>query len=280
MQDLRDWLPDDEDRARGAFAIAVKSLLTPEECQQLKQAAELVGYSSNLEQERGLRQGRRAMADDPALAARILERLTPFLPQTWDMANCSRGNVNTGLCQAQRGESFALAGINERFRFLSYGVGEYFNAHVDGYFVREVHGVPVTRCDRGVITVQMYLDGGYRGGSTRFLHPHCSHMRQQGFCPGEACPNGLCKDPPVGPGDAVVFQHDIWHQGSALLEGMKTACRTEVMYGPAGGAAVAPAGREWSCERCTFNNPGGGVCSMCAAPKPPADAGEKDGDGA
>ena len=50
-----------------------------------------------------------------------------------------------------------------------------------------------------------------------------------GACPGVRCPEGLCKDPDVSAGDAVVFQHDLWHQGSELLAGQKETCRTEVM---------------------------------------------------
>merc|ERR1712228_951600 len=79
---------------------------------------------------------------------------------------------------------------------------------------------------RGVLTVQIYTNTeDYAGGSTRFIHPDCKHDQCRSF----NCE--LCLDPPTVTSDALVFQHDILHQGSELeAGGPKYACRTEVMY--------------------------------------------------
>jgi len=230
--DLKDWLPDDVDRGRGAVCIAVKGLLSKEECTKLSVLGEAAGYSGDLEQASTLRQGKRAMLDNAEWADRIYARLSKVVPETWDTAKCSRGHVNTALCKSQAGRRLRRVGVNERFRFLKYGPGDYFRSHVDGCYVREQGDTRYDDCDRAIFTVQIYLNGGYTGGSTRFIDPRCKSAMKAGACPGVQCPEGLCKDPDVSAGDAVVFQHDLWHQGSELLAGQKETCRTEVMFRP------------------------------------------------
>ena len=101
--------------------------------------------------------------------------------------------------------------LNERLRFLRYDPGHKFEAHHDGEYWRP-DGI-----ERSYITVQLYLNEGFEGGSTTFIHPH-KHWEKKEVVPKI--------------GSVLVFEHAILHEGSALIEGRKYCVRTDVMYKP------------------------------------------------
>ncbi len=236
---LTSSLPDPVDRQRQAFAINVRNLLSDDECMSLISKAEHVGFSSQLEQDRTLRQGCRCMIDDHQIATLLFERLKDLIPTTWIPGHCARGLVNTHLCKIQHsnGLKLVLSGVNERMRLLRYSSGNFFHAHIDGFYIRpnqNSHPNATIYSERGVITIQIYLTSNYIGGTTRFVHPDCPSVRRYGYCNGvPKCDSNLCLDPPYrSNGDAIVFQHDIAHQGSPVRDGIKFTCRTELMFTP------------------------------------------------
>ena len=102
-----------------------------------------------------------------------------------------------------------MVGLNERLRFLKYSPGQYFKPHFDGSYRRP------DGSEQSFVTVQLYLNQGMTGGDTTFL----SNTRAEdnvGVAPRT--------------GRVLVFQHDLLHEGSTLLEGVKYAMRTDVMY--------------------------------------------------
>ena len=62
------------------------------------------------------------------------------------------------------------------------------------------------------LTFMIYLNKGYRGGTTRFEEIEVT--------------GGL--------GMALVFEHGLFHEGAEVLEGVKYVLRSDVMYGPVG----------------------------------------------
>lgn len=106
------------------------------------------------------------------------------------------------------GKGNQISCLNERLRFLRYGPGEYFASHLDGTYVRD------DKSELSYITVQLYLNEGFKGGSTTFL----SVDEQERL---EVVPKS---------GRVLVFEHRILHEGSELLTGQKYAVRTDVMY--------------------------------------------------
>ena len=94
-----------------------------------------------------------------------------------------------------------LVGFNERFRFYRYSPGEYFKWHRDGAFEK-------TPDERSFLTFIMYLNGGFEGGDTEF--------KTEFIRPQEGC--------------ALVFPHQLPHQGMEVLAGVKYVLRTDVMY--------------------------------------------------
>lgn len=98
-------------------------------------------------------------------------------------------------------DGWTLSGLNERFRFYRYGPGEYFKWHRDEVFARSPD-------EASRLTFMMYLNGDFEGGDTEF--------RTEFIKPQE--------------GTALVFPHQLPHQGMDVVAGLKYVLRTDVMY--------------------------------------------------
>ena len=61
----------------------------------------------------------------------------------------------------------------------------------------------------------MYLNEGMKGGATTFLD-------------GLTADNNVAVNPSIG--QVLLFDHNIYHEGSLLEEGRKYAVRTDIMY--------------------------------------------------
>jgi predicted 2-oxoglutarate/Fe(II)-dependent dioxygenase YbiX len=96
-------------------------------------------------------------------------------------------------------------GVNERFRFYRYDPGERFSGHIDAPFRRD-------NGEHSLLTFMIYLNGGFAGGETAF--------RETTFRP-EA-------------GAALLFRHDLFHEGRPVTEGRKYVLRSDVMFNPPG----------------------------------------------
>jgi prolyl 4-hydroxylase len=172
---------------RSLFTIS--NVLSAEECDHFIRFTEREGFSSApITTSRGMvlmpevRNNARCMLDDPALGAALFGRLRGWIPEGW--------------------ESFRVLGLNERFRYYRYDVGEYFRWHHDGAFVR-------SRSERSLFTVMVYLNDDFEGGTTDF--------------------EGDLRIAPRR-GMALLFEHHKRHQGAAVTRGRKYVLRTDVMY--------------------------------------------------
>lgn len=105
-------------------------------------------------------------------------------------------------------DDIVISCLNERLRFLRYDPGEKFEPHHDGTYTRD------DGSESSFITVQLYLNEGFSGGSTTFL----SNDEYQRL---ECVPKI---------GRVLIFEHRLLHEGSALKKGRKYAVRTDVMY--------------------------------------------------
>eukprot|EP01137_Pigoraptor_chileana_P010420 Opistho-2@60034 len=138
-----------------------------------------------------VRNNTRVLLDDVSLADKIWQRMKHEIPPTW--------------------EEHDVKGLNERLRFLRYDPGEKFEPHFDGAYVRE-------NGERSFITVQLYLNEGYQGGSTSFLDSTEDGAQRFDYIPKT--------------GSVLVFQHRLLHEGALLREGRKYTIRTDIMYAP------------------------------------------------
>lgn len=92
-------------------------------------------------------------------------------------------------------------GLNERFRFYKYHSGQQFRLHQDGSYMRNIH-------EWSSFTFMIYLNEDMKGGATRFMN--CSIQPKTG--------------------KALIFRHELVHEGCPVIEGIKYVLRTDVMY--------------------------------------------------
>lgn len=137
----------------------------------------------------------RLVFDDAELAARWFERLAAQLP---------RERVIDGV-------AWRLHGLNPRFRACRYRGGQAFCIHRDGPYQPD-------DATRSLLTVQLYLDdaSGMTGGRTRFYRDRSGGEPWAAIAPRR--------------GTAIVFDHQVWHDGEAVTSGVKHVLRTDVMY--------------------------------------------------
>ena len=184
------------------LAFTLDNVLSVEECQELIKVTEEAGYELALINTGGGRQGlrpdvrnsQRCIIDSHDKAAFIWDRIKSYVPKSW--------------------KSRPVVGLNERLRFLKYKKGEYFKPHFDGNYVRP------DGSERSFVTIQLYLNEGFEGGNTTFMSSYNTTPGDVGVVPKT--------------GRVLVFQHDLLHEGSVLVEGTKYTMRTDVMYGRPG----------------------------------------------
>jgi hypothetical protein len=179
-----------KDVAPGIFTIA--GVLTPDECREYIDWSESHGYETAPVSLAGgavvrsdIRNNARVMVDTPARAANVWARISADVPSVL--------------------EGRRAIGLNERLRFYRYGPGQRFAPHTDGCH-RRPNG------DESLLTLMIYLNGGARGGETRF---------ENATITPEA-------------GLALIFDHYLLHEGVLVVEGQKYVLRSDVMYGPRG----------------------------------------------
>ncbi|MBG9377696.1 2OG-Fe(II) oxygenase [Panacibacter sp. DH6] len=101
---------------------------------------------------------------------------------------------------SQIGNSKAV-GLNELFRFYKYQAGQEFKKHRDQSFIRD-------EVEASYFTFMIYLNNDYEGGETTF--------------------NSLTIQPIQG--SALIFLHDLEHEGSSVRRGIKYVLRTDIMF--------------------------------------------------
>jgi predicted 2-oxoglutarate/Fe(II)-dependent dioxygenase YbiX len=176
------------------FTLA--NFMSPEECAQHISFSEHGGYvdapittASGYVMRPEVRNNTRFILDDTELARSLWQRIAPFVPT--------------------RVEDRIALGLNERFRFYRYDVGQTFAPHYDGSFRR-------SNGEQSQMTFMVYLNDGFVGGETKF------DLRY---------PYGEVSIVPEA-GMALLFLHYLRHEGAPVRSGRKYVLRTDVMYSP------------------------------------------------
>lgn len=186
---------------RKPLAVVIHNVLSAEECAEWIQHTEDTGYEVALVNIGGGRQVKmldtrnssRCIIDDVVRSQELWERIKHFVP-------------NEAL------QNMLPYELNERLRFLRYDVGEYFAPHLDGRYDRPA-GHP-REGDYSQITVQLYLNEGFEGGTTRFFHAQTNEFY----------------DVVPKTGSVLLFEHKLDHSGEVVAKGRKYAMRTDIMY--------------------------------------------------
>mmetsp|Transcript_23120 Transcript_23120/g.27833 ORF Transcript_23120/g.27833 Transcript_23120/m.27833 type:complete len:243 (-) Transcript_23120:554-1282(-) len=198
------------------FAVLLHNVFSPEECSALIARSESVGYEQALlnvgggkqELNTSVRNSSRCVIFDPDVAEDLYQRiLSAFKDNDADVE--MEKFLNAPWAKVFKDKTLDAVGCNERLSLLRYDPGDYFAPHYDGHFYRQEGA---RKGEMTQMTVQVYLNEGFKGGTTRFIGKHGDY------------------DVVPKTGSVLLFQHDILHQGSQLIEGRKYALRTDVMY--------------------------------------------------
>lgn len=178
----------------GDRIFVIRQFLTPGECRAFVSLSEQTGYAeatittgAGFVMDKEIRDNSRVIVDDVALASDWSKRAAPLLPDILDQSR--------------------LLGINERFRFYRYDVGQKFAPHYDGAFRRN-------KGERSRLTFMVYLNADFSGGETKFY--------------GDSRDVRVTVRPETGM--ALVFAHAQLHEGAPVDSGRKYVLRTDVMY--------------------------------------------------
>ena len=155
-----------------------------------------------------IRNNDRCIIDDAHGVNKIWDRILRILDNKTELASVLTAPWITQSTQR-------AVGINERMRFLRYDEGTYFAPHYDGQYVRGSELGEEHKGERSYVTFQLYLNQGFDGGATRFLHRRDSSV---GY------------DVVPRTGSVLLFQHDCFHEGSVLVQGRKYCVRSDIMY--------------------------------------------------
>ena len=93
-------------------------------------------------------------------------------------------------------------GLNEMWRYYKYVPGERFKLHKDGSHRR-------SETEQSLFTLLIYLNDDFEGGATGFNREFDVQPKK---------------------GTAIVFNHDIKHEGKPIMDGIKYVLRTDIMF--------------------------------------------------
>jgi len=189
-------LPDPNGENKNKLAFILENVFTPAECDKWIKLSHDNGYAKAL-----INTGDGYELD---LTVRNNDR---SIVDDVDLALCLWDRIKPFIPNDFMGKK--LLGINPRLRFLKYTGGEYFKPHYDGSYV-------APNGSTSLITVQLYLKGDCTGGATRFL---LDQMNATEYVDVE----------PTA-GRVLVFEHDIYHEGCTVVDGIKYTVRTDIMY--------------------------------------------------
>ena len=179
--------------------FTVAGVFSTAECAALIARAESIGFeAASVRTHSGakmlpkIRNNDRVNLNDPELAALMWSRVSHLLPPIDDQH---------------------AVGVDCHLRFYRYEPGQEFKRHKDG---------SVTSDDGHVskLSYLVYLNGDFEGGSTKFRDYDGK---------GESRRKIEHVITPVT-GMALLFRHERWHEGFALISGRKYVLRTDVFY--------------------------------------------------
>lgn len=126
------------------------------------------------------------------------------------------------------GREWSISGCVDRLRFYKYSKDEEYPEHMDGSYSRTIvdHREPTKIIKQhSFLTLLIYLNDDFEGGETKFYpdKQHCRFLRDI----EDKQPVHVIKP---DQGMALINIHNILHEGSRVLSGIKYVLRTDIVY--------------------------------------------------
>jgi hypothetical protein len=170
--------------------LLIPGFYSPEECKDELDYASKAGF---LIQRYGSHDRRRAFIDDPSRAKQIYEKLT--IPELKTFFDGLKPDPPETL------EGWKPIALNERLRYYEYEIGQVFRRHFDILY-------RINDDTRTFLTFIVYLNEDFEGGQTIF--------DEEIIVPKA--------------GDAILFPHELKHEGATVTKGCKTILRSDVVF--------------------------------------------------
>lgn len=219
----------------GGRCMLLHNVLTREECnyliQQMSNDMEPVQYRADY------RRNERAVYESPELADLLWQRVRPVAQSLALRVERNTSNqylltepstLATATCPDRLQLGLGAEGVwhphglNECLRFCRYSPGGFFRPHCDAQFIR-------SEDERSLFTCMFYLDDGFTGGATRFLHIEGA-LSDENYLKLAEEDQVLASIKPE-PGLCILFfQPGLLHEGEDVTEGRKHILRTDVMF--------------------------------------------------
>jgi len=232
----------------GGRCLALRNVLTVEECQYLISKMSSEGSLEQVQYRHDYRQNDRCVFSSTELADVLWQRVQPIAASLAIYADPLHASQQKLLSQVKASHQDATAatedadepcpeelrlaygcsgiwrpvGLNECMRFCRYNPGGFFRPHCDACFRRSDE-------EMSLFTCMFYLDGGMAGGATRFLRldgeltneNHLKLAADDRVLASLAPEAGLC---------LLFFQPGLLHEGEDVSCGSKHILRTDVMF--------------------------------------------------
>jgi len=201
---------DDKGQNKGKLAFVLSGVLDVDYCNHLIRMTEdkqytpaVINTGSEHVIDTSIRNNSRYMTHDSDITNYIFDKIKEFIPVTFNGRK--------------------LVGIYDKMRYLKYRPGEYFKPHYDG----------ITELDHGrvsMLTVQLYLNDNFTGGTTRFLSDNFDTIVDTTIDTTIDTTGEQFVDVIPQTGSVLIFEHEILHEGCILLSGTKYTVRMDILY--------------------------------------------------
>jgi len=186
------------------FALMLHNVLSAEECSELVRRAKgenfqeiLVKGGKNGALQTNVASCDRCLVNDADLAAELFGRVSYALKSLGLEENLHHASGNAIL---------KATGLSSSLHFLKFRPGDFFAPYRDSQYKRGV--------EASYVTLQVYLNSGYRGGKTSF----------------NGSSSGKHFDVKAKAGSILLFSQDLRREETQVTEGRKFVIRTDIMY--------------------------------------------------
>jgi hypothetical protein len=230
--------------------MVLHGVLSPSECRSI--IAYMDGLGEN--HDRGLqpamsrieyRNNMRLVGRSDAIATLLSGRIRPFLSELYPrpdraayeaahateepLASDGRVIIDDANRSLFTNRGFGMEGtwryhqLNPVFRLCKYHPGGHFGPHFDAEFAPEMEY-------RSMKTFMIYLNDDYESGTTNFVDEGAELYKDPTLGIYVANPKDVRLKFKAKAGDAIIFDHQLLHEGARVDAGKKYIMRSDVMY--------------------------------------------------